>query len=522
MMFTSNVSLGKKNIGPDFIFSPTGNTLFEAQGKDRNETCPPLEHYLPNLSKAEVPHVNIPLAAGQREAFHLPPRSLHDLELPSQHTSKVDVFNLDKPLDKRQLEEPYSSHPLLKDPEHSLRDSPRVGMLINTIQQEISHSPLPSKRDRSSSLHLPQKKRKVSEDSPSIIPYTWTETEDDNTEREHALERHLLASMHVGMAPEGISNEISHFVFTGKYWNLSELWTLLEERKVLWSKEASRQQAALGKQTTSHIIAQNSSALFDVDDIHDEVANQSEQPEIAVETGYNTYNSVSVQDSVPRNSKGFTHQGLEKDESLMLSEKVLETYGGNNESTCRQDDHQHLTVTRKCADEQLLTAFASEFSRSSLDDIDLHGLSQVEDDDMFYETLDAVYHAIVRSEVAAEVASNLQELLTSPDHNNPFRLQGLPHSTPFASPQKSLPEKGTREPTLSVPVPEHINQKLASETVPPEPSNTHEVFSCHDDESFYGPITHLPWLAANEPQSHSSMTNQIGQISGFWRQNKLY
>jgi hypothetical protein len=517
MMFLSNIPPQKKNTRPD----STRFTLLEEQDKDHNNTASPFKHFLPDPSKVEVYKTEMPLAVGQREGSYSPPFSFQGLKLPSHHPSKIGICGTNKNLGETQLE---SSYPPLasRDPAHPLHPSSRV----NTIQREESYSPPPPKRSRSPFLDHPQKKRKFPEGSSSV-PYTWTGSEDENTERDQVLEQRLLALMHVGLCPQ-ISSEIPQFKFAGKCWSLSELWALLKERKVLWSnKTSNRQQAAPTKTNTPEIVTQAHSVFFNVSNIRDVRFNRSQEPKTALEADGDTRSSLSQHDSISQQRKSFTPLSPGKEKAARLSTKSPRTCSGKNVLINGVNENQDLPLTQESADEQVLPSVsAPELPRPSLYDDDLHGLSRVEDDDLFYQTLDDVYHAIVRPEVAAEVASDLQKLLTSPEHSNPFGQHKLPRQIPMLSPHNAHPEKTAGDPNLPVQAIENINQEK-SETEPPEGSHLCERPTSHENDRFYGPSNDLPWLAAYQPQLHRSTMDQTGQSRppgpfGFWRQNRLY
>ena len=471
-------------------------------------------------------HKNVPRAVGQRKGSHSPPLAWQIFEIPSHKPSKVDISDPGKHLGERQLEESNLPRPLLKVPEYPLHDPSRVDLLVDLIQREEPYSSPPSKRSRSPSLDSSQKKRKVSRGFLSI-PYTWTESEDEDTERDHALERHLLALMHVGLCPQGITSETSHCVFAEKNWTLSELWTLLKERKVLWSNQANnRKQAAPAKTTTLDIVTQDHSTLFDVSSIHDEIFNRSQKPTIALEADCNARSSLSQQDSVPQKGKRPTHQRPSHEECPRLSKQMLNTCRVEIDLTDGVNENRRMPLTQEFLEEKSLpSASAPQVTGPSVYEIDLHG-SRVEDDDLFYQTLDAAYHAIVRPEVAAEVASNLQKLLTSPEHNNSFLQHVLPRSVPVPSPHNARSETEAGEPTLAITATGNIKHKT-SEAGQPEAFHPCKTPINHGNESLYGPTNDFPWLVADQPQMRRSTTNQIGHSqppapSGFWRQNKLY
>jgi hypothetical protein len=344
----------------------------------------------------------------------------------------------------------------------------------------------------------------------------WNESEDDSTEKEQALEQELLALMHVGLCPEGISSEFSRFNFAGRIWSLSELWSLLNERKILWSNEAINiLQAATPKRSIPDVMTQDHSTTCDA------IFSPGQEPQIAIEKDCDIHLSLSRHDSILQTRKSCQARGPDKEEVFEPSTKSPKICGRVVASMDGVNESQWRPLTQKSADSQFLPSpSALGLSRPSLYEVDVHGLSRVEDDDLFYQTLDDAYHAIVHPEVTAGVASNLQRLLTSPENSNPFGQHRLRQTTPLSGSSNPHPRKLALEPNLSEPHIGNITQEKGRE----QPC---EVSHPRERENVYAPSNNMPWLAGYQPQLDNSTVDHRGQSQppgpfGFWRQNKLY
>ncbi|KAJ5530716.1 hypothetical protein N7527_004109 [Penicillium freii] len=377
------------------------------------------------------------------------------------------------------------------------------------------------------------KRRKITRESSSI-PYTWTGTEVDTTEQSDALEQHLLNLLHVGVYPQALCSEITNTVLTRRYWSLAELWELLEERKAAWSNEAGnkkraspeanmRQPAAAeaAPREVSEIIAPDHLDTFN-DGMQNEISKQSLDSNIACETVRSVNDDPPKQPSVLDQQRDGPLQA--SDELDCINFKATRTSNPDRFIDILNEDQCEPFPQESAEDAVLFPASVPEVKQPHMSDTEFYELDRFDDDDdddVFYRTLDAAYHAIVRPGVAAEVASDLQQLLESPELN----VNELPDSPESEFPTRQV-EAG--DPEHLETVSRDIIQDRYDER-PSEPSFQHELSTNHSNDPCVGQNNDLPWLTTgygrSQPRASTEVDTRQSQhpgLSDFWRKNKLY
>ncbi|CAG8899021.1 unnamed protein product [Penicillium egyptiacum] len=452
---------------------------------------------------------------GQHEREYYPQELQFD---DPAHDSKLDTSHSDN-----KLLDVERQHDALIMPRFTFKEVP-VSEISPVSGRSRSASPVPH-----------NKRRKISKESSSI-PYTWTETEVDNTEQSDALEQHLLNLLHVGVYPQALCSEITDIVLTRRYWSLAELWELLEERKTSWSNEADNKKRAspesnLGQlaaaeaapEEVPEIIAPDILDIPNAGSVQNETPKQSPDSNVAGETACSVNNGPPQQPSVLEQQDG-PHEASDKPgclnlQAVMISNRLDRFIDTLNEDQC-EPFHQ------ESAEDAVLFPASAEVEQPHMSDIEFYELGRV-DDDVFYRTLDAAYCAIVRPEVAAEVASDLQQLLESPELNG-NDLPNTPESTSMRD--SDIPTRRVEEGELEhlVTVSQDVIQDRYDES-PPEPSWQQKLSTSHSNGPCVDQNNDLPWLATGYGQSQPRASTGIdaGQtqppgLSDFWRQNRLY
>jgi hypothetical protein len=380
------------------------------------------------------------------------------------------------------------------------------------------------------------KRRKISKQSSSI-PYTWTETEVDNTEQSDALEQHLLNLLHVGVYPQALCSEIKNTVLTGRYWSLAELWELLEERKASWSSEAERQnraspEANMGQlaavaspQEVREVIAPDHSDIPSTGGVQNEMSKQSADSKVACETACSV-NSPPKQPSALEQQQDGAHEASHKTGCLSLQASRT-SHSPDHIIDTLNEDHGEPFHQESTEDAVLFPASVPDVEQPHMSDIEFYELGRVGDDDVFYRTLDAAYCAIVRPEVAAEVASDLQQLLESPELNG-NDLPNTPESTIIREPGIPTGQVEGAEPEHLVTVSQDIIQDRYDGR-PSEPSCQQKLSTSHSNDPCVDLNNDWSWVATGygQTQPRASTGIDAGQtqppgLSGFWRQNRLY
>ncbi|OQE37181.1 hypothetical protein PENCOP_c010G03640 [Penicillium coprophilum] len=418
-----------------------------------------------------------------------------------------------------------------------------------TFEEALASETSPiSSHPRGKSPKFPNKRRKTSKQSSSI-PYTWTETDVGNTEQSHALEQHLLSLLHVGVYPQALCSEMTKTVLVRRYWSLAELWALLEERKISWSNETGNKKRGSPKANTGQVVAVEAETeaagqevLEDIPPdyldpvnfgtVQSEMSKKSQDLDVAYETTSSVSHSLPQQPSVSEQQQNGRCQASDKPNcSISQAPRTSEsqdlfTYILNG------DQCEHLPP-ESTEDEVLFPAILPEVEQPHIYDIEFYELARVDDDDddddddVFYRTLDAAYCAIVRPGIAAEVASDLQQLLESSELNG-ADLPNTPELTGFRASDIPAQQVEAGKPEHLAKVSQDIIQERIDERHPEtfrqqEPSKIHSNDHCVDRNN------HLPWLTTGCDQSQprgstviNARQSQSPGLSDFWRQNKLY
>jgi hypothetical protein len=396
---------------------------------------------------------------------------------------------------------------------------------------------------RGVSPELRNKRRKISEESSSI-PYTWDETEVDNTEQSHALEQHLLNLLHVGVYPQVLCSEITNTVLVRRYWSLAELWALLEERKSSWSNEAGNKKRASPEPNMEQLAT--AEAESDIQEVHevpevntpdhvklvnvDSIENQ--MPKEAPDSNVTCEAACSVSNNLLPQPPSVLEQEQEQDGSCQASDKpgclslqATKTLESQDRFIDILNEDQCEPLPQESTENEVVfPASVPEVEQPHISDIEFYELGRVDDDDVFYRTLDAAYSAIVRPGVAAEVASDLQHLLESPELN----ATDLPNS----------PESiGIRDSDIPAPKVEPVHLATVSQDAiqerfdewPSEPSCQPILPTSHFNDPCVELNNDMPWLTAgygeSQPRASAEIDarqSQAPELSDFWRQNKLY
>ncbi|KAI3084980.1 hypothetical protein CBS147339_1230 [Penicillium roqueforti] len=377
------------------------------------------------------------------------------------------------------------------------------------------------------------KRRKTSKQSSSI-PYTWAETEVDPTEQIDALEQHLLSLLHVGVYPQALCSNITNTVSGRRYWSLAELWELLKERKASWSNEAGNKkrtspEANMGQVAASEavpqeipeIVASDTLDLANVSSVQNEISEQSPDSNVACETVRSVNNRPQQQPPILEQQQDRPCQASDRPDCLnhqvaMISnipDRSIDIWGEDQCEPFSHESGEHAV---------LFPAFAPEVKQPHISDIEFYELDRVDDDDEFYRTLDAAYCAIVRPEVAAGVASNLQRSLESPELGN--NIPNSPESTGIRD--YDIPTRQAEAGEL-----EHlatVSQDIIEERYdewPAKPSHQNKPPTSHSNYPGVDPNNDMPWLTTGYGKpltGNDAQQSQHPEIPDFWRQNKLY
>ncbi|KAJ5154528.1 uncharacterized protein N7500_009967 [Penicillium coprophilum] len=450
----------------------------------------------------------------QEQQFDIP---VHDpeLKIPPSNSKSLDV--------ESQLDSPVP--PLLP-----FEEAP-----ASEVSPVSSHA-------QGNSPKFPNKRRKTSKQSSSV-PYTWTETEVDNREQSHALEQYLLSLLHVGVYPQALCSEMTRTVLARQYWSLAELWALLEERKRSWSNETGNKKRGSPKANMRQVAAVGAEAeaaaqevleeippdhldLHNVGTVQSEISQQSQDLNIACETTSSVNHSLPQQPSVSEQQQN--RRGQVSDKPGCSSPQAPKRSESQDPFTyILNEDHCEPLPQESSEDEVLFPATLPEVEQPHMSDIEFYELARVDDDDVFYRTLDAAYCAIVRPGVAAEVASNLQQLLESPELNG-ADLPNTPESTSFRASDLPTRQVEAGEPGHLATVSQDIIQERIDERQP-ETFRQQELPTSHSDDHCVDQNNHLPWLTTGYDQSQACTSTVINarqsqppELSDFWRQNKLY
>lgn len=421
----------------------------------------------------------------------------------------------------------HSNNKLL-DVERQL-DAP-VTPLFTPEEAPVSETSPVSSHSRSASPMPHNKRRKISKHSSSI-PYTWIETGVVNTEQSDSLEQHLLNLLHVGLYPQALCSEITNSVLARRYWSLAELWVLLEERKASWSNEAGNKKRAspeAAPQEVPEITAPNHLDIVNFGTVQDEMSKQFPDSNVACETACSVNNDLPQQASVVEQQQDGPGQASDKPGCLNIQAGRTSNSQDRFMNTLNED-HCEPFPQESAEDEVLFPTSVPEVKQPHMSDIEFYELGRVDDDDddVFYRTLDAAYCAIVRPQVAAEVATNLQQLLESPELNG-TRLPNTPESTGIRDPDIPTRQVEVGEPEHLATVSQDVIQDRYDER-PPEPSSHQNLPTSHSNDPCLDQNNDFPWLTTGYGQSQlrastgtDAQQSQPPGLSDFWRQNKLY
>ncbi|KAJ5428280.1 hypothetical protein N7445_009734 [Penicillium cf. griseofulvum] len=379
-------------------------------------------------------------------------------------------------LDGQHEREYHPQEQQFNDPAHSKLDTSHSNNKVLDLQRQLDSSVTPlftfeeahvselskvSSHSRGVSTETRNKRRKISKDSSSI-PYTWDETEVDNTEESHVLEQHLLNLLHVGVFTQVLCSKITSTVSARRYWSLAELWGLLEERKASWSNEAvNKKRASLEANTEQlaaveaeadiqevpEIIAPDHVDLANVGSVQNKISKQSPDLNIACEAVGSESNNLPQPHSVFEQEQDGPCQVSDIPGCLSLQATKTSESQDRYIDILNEDQCEPLPQ-ESTEDEVLFPASVPEVEHPHISDIEFYALDRVDDDDAFYRTLDAAYCAIVRPGVAAEVASDLQQLLESPELNA-TDLPNSPESTGVRD--SDIPPPASRARAFDVP-----------------------------------------------------------------------
>ncbi|KAJ5372559.1 hypothetical protein N7517_004565 [Penicillium concentricum] len=437
---------------------------------------------------------------------------------------------------------------------HSTFDTSQLNRMLRDVDGQLDSSVTPrftceeapvseisptSSHSRGGFPESPNKRRKTLK-RPSSVPYTWTETEADNTKQSHALEQHLLNLLRVGIYPQALRSEVTNTVLARRYWSLAELWALLEERKVSWSNKAGNKERGSPEANTGQLAAVEAEAaaqevpevitpddldLVNVGTLQNEMSKQSPGSNVACETSCIVNNGLPQQPSVLEQQQGGPCQASDKAGSLNPQPASISSQnrfiGILNEDQCEPLPHESTE------DEVLFPPSVPEVEQPHMSDIEFYELDRFDDDDVFYRTLDAAYCAIVHPRVAAEVASDLQQLLESPELNG-TDLPNTPESTGIRDSDIPTLQVEARESEHLAAVSQDIIQEGFDER-PTEPSCQQKFPTSHSDDLCVDQNNDLPWLTTGYGQSQprgstgfDARQSQPPGLSDFWRRNKLY
>ncbi|KAJ5510379.1 hypothetical protein N7453_002482 [Penicillium expansum] len=366
---------------------------------------------------------------------------------------------------------------------------------------------------------MPDNKRRKTSKQSSSIPYTWTETEADNTEQSDALEQHLLSLLHVGVYPQALCSEVTKTVLIRRQHGQAK--PAIKKRASPEANIGQLTAAESASQEVPDIIAPGHLDLVNVSGVQNEMSRQSSDSNVADETACGVNNGLHQQLSILKQQQSGSCQASDKPGCLNIQaartsnspERFIDTLNGNQCETSPQESPDNAVQ---------FPAPVPEVKQPHMSDIEFYELSRVDDDDdVFYRTLDAAYYAIVHSEVAAEVASDLQKLLESPELNC---------NEPPNSPESDIPTRQVEagEPDNLATVSQDTTQDQGDER-PPESSFRHKLPTSHSNDDCVDQNNDLPWLTTGYDQSQARASTEIDArqtrpagLSDFWRQNKLY
>jgi hypothetical protein len=412
-------------------------------------------------------------------------------------------------------------------------------------QVDISPSPLPSlivapKNDISLGLKhslCASQSKQIQENEPSeklsSSGDTWPESEVHDTPEDHALPQYLLEIMRTGLKFETDSGISFDNLSNLRYWSLSELWGLLEQRKVSWSADSVKNQQAppapkmrdWGSTTEAiHLLPES----IEPPPLELEYADANER--IALSPNLRDASGPSGEvhsDLLGKEIQRDQHQKHERNSSDALSQAIEYS----RISGALAQDHQSKPSAHALTNVEHFAGLSHQELLTSAPDLGLEQLNSVADDDLFYETLDAAYDAIIHTAAGGQEfaldAFEMPILLMSSklnEANDFFATPNMVRPTSNVTPVQVVKTAQLRKPSP-------IATKAERERMGPEllgvdncdglPREFSEDKSCDQRKS-------LPWLIGyNNPQMSITTSRTLDQkqdpnLPDFWRQNKLY
>ncbi|KAJ5124248.1 uncharacterized protein N7515_008073 [Penicillium bovifimosum] len=423
---------------------------------------------------------------------------------------------------------------------------------------DTSHSPSftvkePNAREVSTDVHGFQnaasephtKRRKTSSRSPSV-PYTSSESDVGGLDESRGIEQYLLDILHAGLGHQALCSEDSKPVLARRYWSLSELWVLLWERQPFWSNETGNEiqasheptpeQPAAAEVTPEKLQENDSPGIPDsveASQSHTEMSNPT--PKTMVETA-STASSDGLEQHSVLGPQGNAAQ--EENEALQISDRkgYLNVASNVAEASNKQYFYTETWNEDNCesplegpGDDSASPAPTLEVQQVPVPNIDIYEISQIDDDDEFYHTLDVAYDEITSPGLMAKVA-NLQRSIAKNglDGSRPQPTQNADYLDEFDVTEDT--EEG--EPKELATVSENTIQDNHGSR-PPEPCQQHEEPLQYSNYPLFHQSNELsgewPWLAReyaqptfpSSPEINARLSRFPG-IRGFWRQNRLY
>ncbi|CAG7929067.1 unnamed protein product [Penicillium olsonii] len=517
MTFFSNPFSQKSHPGNNPRPALAEKTLFDHSDKHQVPTNP---------SEAEILSTQIPPIVMEREVSNSPPPPPLDYfkDLAHRGPPKSDVFE-DAHVEHAQ--EPHSLTSPPRDPGQISNHQSKVDIFFKLGRRKRTSSRRPS-NGREASLEPPNKKGKISKRSSSTL-YTWSESEKGHPGDDHALEKHLLALMHVGLNREEISRANSLPCFSDKYWSLPELKTLLDERMGLWSDELDHTGPTQQipdpsiQSLTPNSSARGRSGLFNVGSIREKVFGRLSGQKTASDTSCDMCSGISQTSSTPftKPNAGCTVENEQGSDEHSPQQVPSE----RNRSQDVLNDTDAIFIPEDGANDPHDSAsMTTKELRPLTCPVDFHDINQVEDDELFYETLDAAFNNIMAPNLQKIAASRLQrhssEMMTHQAIEQ--ELEDYAVSLARLSPTCHGAEKdqGGGHPAISVADNECTNTGI-------QETDQAESDSKAIENEHHGTGSKTPWMVEGQPGLSSSTANQTEQrndsmLAGFWRKNRLY
>ncbi|CAG8000974.1 unnamed protein product [Penicillium salamii] len=497
------------------------NTLFNHSGN---------QQALPNPSEIGIASTCLPPIVMEREISSSPPPSLHFFkDLQRRRSPKKDVLE-DIPVDHPEIE---IKTPPPRGPVCKLQQTPKVDILGKMGRRKRTSSPRTPNKSPTTPLEPPKKRGKTSKSSSSI-PYSWSDSAQRSIDSDRALEEHLLTMMHVGLNAQEISSGTTLPYLSGKSWTLPELRTLLEERMGLWSNDLSNTDKEEQGPPKIDLVQQVSdpaiqslmsgssergrSGRFNVGGIRDKVFGKRSSQKATTEADCDVRSGLFQGNAVACTSQNTGDAVDTQDECELLAQRE------HNVENVPTEDPDYENPFLSHDEEPPISVFLNKAPLARTRDIDLHGLSRVEDENLFYRTLDAAFDTIMAPGIPEKVASDLQEHLS--EAMSPYGIGGPLDQAAVSrkSPTPSCHDTGQEledEHTVSFTSAIEHSKPEISEAGQSEPHPT------TIDDEFHDSSNKMPWFIDKQSKSHPSSASDTDQrqtsvLSGFWRKNRLY